>query len=357
MVKVTLSRLGLVPLTLAASLAPGCGSGSGGAGAEGQACYPNGTCDAGLTCASDLCVSLGGSGNASGAGGSDDAGAVAAAVEACFACGETQCTAEAEACSSAEGCRELLDCTLGCAGDPACANACDVSGVTADGVQAMSAFTGCVVTSCVQECTTDIQNAVGGGTDIGTGGGGTNTGGGGGIGATGGGGGTIGGGGSGGSGGPKGPNLILNGDFSSGLDYWSADGHAGGGYISTTGGEVCVYNEGDLNLAFSLGFPADTADAFTLEGGKTYTLTYTVSGYIVEDEGEAKVGLAVEPWTSIAAYRMEVWNDFDTRSHTFTPSSTYTDVGFVFNVSVPGYDPLYGAPFWVCFDDVSLLAH
>jgi hypothetical protein len=31
-------------------------------GAEGQSCYPNGTCNAGLTCASDLCVNVGADG-------------------------------------------------------------------------------------------------------------------------------------------------------------------------------------------------------------------------------------------------------------------------------------------------------
>jgi hypothetical protein len=55
----------LAPLGAAALLVvpdAGCGSSSGGGqGGERQGCYPNGTCNAGLTCASGLCVNLDGS--------------------------------------------------------------------------------------------------------------------------------------------------------------------------------------------------------------------------------------------------------------------------------------------------------
>jgi hypothetical protein len=50
----------------------GCGGSSGGAGAERQACYANGTCNAGLTCLSKVCVApagQGGHGGTAGAGG------------------------------------------------------------------------------------------------------------------------------------------------------------------------------------------------------------------------------------------------------------------------------------------------
>jgi len=59
-----------------ATLAMGCGSSGTTAGAEGGHCYPNSTCNAGLTCASTLCVRLdaGPSGGASGAAGMTGAG-------------------------------------------------------------------------------------------------------------------------------------------------------------------------------------------------------------------------------------------------------------------------------------------
>ncbi len=57
---------------LLAVLAVGCGGshvgGGQAAGAEGGACYPNGTCNTGLTCASHLCVKLPGDADASGPG-------------------------------------------------------------------------------------------------------------------------------------------------------------------------------------------------------------------------------------------------------------------------------------------------
>jgi hypothetical protein len=60
------SSVRLVLASFVAALAPLCACGSSSdanaamAGGEGGACYPNGTCNAGLTCASMLCVQLGG---------------------------------------------------------------------------------------------------------------------------------------------------------------------------------------------------------------------------------------------------------------------------------------------------------
>src|SRR6185503_7716622 len=54
-----------------AILAGACGGGSGGpkAGEERGPCYGNGSCNPGLTCASNTCVNVSGSGGASGQGG------------------------------------------------------------------------------------------------------------------------------------------------------------------------------------------------------------------------------------------------------------------------------------------------
>src|SRR5262245_12874337 len=55
--------VGVVGAALAAR--SGCASGDGRAatGTKGGACYPNGTCNEGLSCATDLCVVLGGAGD------------------------------------------------------------------------------------------------------------------------------------------------------------------------------------------------------------------------------------------------------------------------------------------------------
>jgi hypothetical protein len=55
----------------------GCGApdeGSNAAGSEGGACYRNGTCDSGLTCASQLCVRISGAAGAGGSGSTGGAG-------------------------------------------------------------------------------------------------------------------------------------------------------------------------------------------------------------------------------------------------------------------------------------------
>ncbi|HZQ34918.1 MAG TPA: hypothetical protein VFD32_03220, partial [Dehalococcoidia bacterium] len=62
---------------LLASAVAGCGGGNSGcAGAERCACYPNATCNTGLTCLSSVCVNSGNNGaGGAGAGGSGAGGA------------------------------------------------------------------------------------------------------------------------------------------------------------------------------------------------------------------------------------------------------------------------------------------
>src|SRR6185369_8620319 len=66
-----------VLLSLLASAVAGCGGGkSGCTGAERCACYPNATCNTGLTCLSSVCVNSGNTGaGGAGAGGSGAGGA------------------------------------------------------------------------------------------------------------------------------------------------------------------------------------------------------------------------------------------------------------------------------------------
>jgi hypothetical protein len=67
-----------------AALAIGCGSSDTPAGAEGGHCFPNNTCNAGLTCLSTLCVRP-----ASGTGGASDAAGTIGAAGATGAAGTT----------------------------------------------------------------------------------------------------------------------------------------------------------------------------------------------------------------------------------------------------------------------------
>jgi hypothetical protein len=75
---VLLGVVGFVAVIVSASCSSNSSSGSS-AGAAGAACYPNGTCNSGLTCTTGTCVVAGsgsdggGGGNDSGGGGSDGA--------------------------------------------------------------------------------------------------------------------------------------------------------------------------------------------------------------------------------------------------------------------------------------------
>jgi hypothetical protein len=62
----------------AALMVTGCGGSSPGQGGIRESCYPNGTCNAGLTCVSQVCVSLdGGQAGDNGGGGAGGKGGTA----------------------------------------------------------------------------------------------------------------------------------------------------------------------------------------------------------------------------------------------------------------------------------------
>src|SRR6187551_1415389 len=129
-------------------------------GTVGEACYPNGTCNAGLVCDRGMCLPTSGSTgdgdesstDASGDGDGTISEALAEALEGCFDCGATGCKDEADACDAEGGCMEALECSLACVGDATCGSKCDVSGLTSSGVTAMSNYTVCTATACSDEC-------------------------------------------------------------------------------------------------------------------------------------------------------------------------------------------------------------
>jgi len=127
-----------------------CGSGDDDApaqGTEGGSCYPNGTCNDGLECRSDLCVE-------DGSGGDDTEDVLAD----CLACGEETCAAEYGDCEAAGGCGDAIDCWIGCGADAGCIAACDVTSLAAEDMLAANALFACIGANCVSECTPDIPD-------------------------------------------------------------------------------------------------------------------------------------------------------------------------------------------------------
>jgi hypothetical protein len=272
-VSLWIGRMGIAPLALATILFAGCGSSKPAAcvGAERCDCYPNHTCDNGLTCMSNICVSTtpGGSGGVMGGNDGPAAGSSGAA---------------------------------------------DTSVLTSTGGQGGT--------------TIPTPGGTGGGTTPpgGTGGVTTPPGGTGGVTSPPGGtGGT-------GTGGVAGPNLVKNGDFSQGKLYWDLTLQAGDvGAQSYSDGQYCVYNESAAAyLSFSLGYPSSPSDAFAVEAGASYTFSYQVTGW---GSIQAKVGGAVTPYTPVSSYNDSAASSVTTQTftHVITPTTSVAQTGLVFN--------------------------
>lgn len=178
-----LSRLFRISLLGSVSvwIVSACGS-SKSQGAEGGACYGNGTCDAGLICSKgETCVnpSAGAGGSGNGAGGGANLPSVDLA--ACFACGDEACPAEKQACDDAPGCSEVLGCTVECGDDILCKSKCTPStNLTPEQVAAyglaIGDYTRCSTLSCLSECSVQVDLGSGGGSP-GAGGGSSDSGG------------------------------------------------------------------------------------------------------------------------------------------------------------------------------------
>jgi hypothetical protein len=146
---------------------------------------------------------------------------------------------------------------------------------------------------------------------------------------------------------PAGPNLLKNGDFSQGKVYWDLTWQAGDVASSSySGGEYCVANaSSSYYLSFSLGYPSSPSDAFAVEAGATYTLSYQVIGW---GSIEAKVGGALSPYTPVASFADSVSSSTTARTftHVVTPTTSVTQTGLVFNGELYYSDS-------VCFDNVT----
>jgi hypothetical protein len=165
-------------------------------------------------------------------------------------------------------------------------------------------------------------------------------------------GGSIGSGGSGptGTGGRStaGQNLIKNGDYGLGKTYWDLTWQAGQiASESYSGGEYCIRNEsGSFYLSFSLGYPPTPSDAFPIEAGATYTLSYRARGFAALD---LKIGQASPPYGLLVSFADTVASSVhQAQAHVFTPSTGDAAAGLVFNGTLYYYET-------VCFDDVVLV--
>ena len=163
----------------------GCSSSSGpqgSAGSAGAACYGNGTCNAGLTCATGTCIvnasapdggmqggNDGGKDGAadSGRAGGDDSGggnhdaapacALSFSDTTCESCFVTNCASQCNACVADALCNKAASCVMACTTD-ACVFDCETSTLvpTAIGFPFGNLYSdpaGCIDGHCRSECT------------------------------------------------------------------------------------------------------------------------------------------------------------------------------------------------------------
>jgi hypothetical protein len=159
-----------------------------------------------------------------------------------------------------------------------------------------------------------------------------------------------------GTGGTLGPNLIKNGDFALGKTYWDLTPQAGEVYsYSYTGGEYCVRNDsGLMYLSFSLGYPPTPSDAFPIEVGATYTLSYRLklTGFATV---KVKIGQASPPYAELVPtvpFTDSITSGlgaYQTFAHLLQFAIGDATAGLVFNTTLEDYYPAT-----ICFDDVRL---
>jgi hypothetical protein len=147
---------------------------------------------------------------------------------------------------------------------------------------------------------------------------------------------------------PAAPNLIKNGDFTLGKTYWDLTYQAGQIASETyVGGTYCVTNEsGTYYLSFSLGYPPTPSDAFPIEAGAQYVLSYKVKGY---GSLMVKIGQASPPYAAIASVEDTAASpSYESKAHLISPAIGDATAGLVFNGVLYYYET-------VCFDDVILV--
>ncbi len=154
-----------------------------------------------------------------------------------------------------------------------------------------------------------------------------------------------------GTGGSTPTNLIKNGDFSLGKEYWDLTPNAGEAYSEDyTGGQYCIINPStNYYLSFSLGYPPTPSDAFVVTPGATYTMAYMASATSTATV-QVKIGHVETPYTQLwaATDYVTASTTLQLYSHTITSSVGDTEGGLVFNVILGYYSE-------ICFDNVVLV--
>ncbi|MGX1508273.1 UNVERIFIED_CONTAM: endoglucanase [Streptomyces graminofaciens] len=139
----------------------------------------------------------------------------------------------------------------------------------------------------------------------------------------------------------EGPELIVNGDFSSGTAPWWWTENSPGAVV---GGRLCA----DV--------PAGTANPWdaiigqnglALAAGEGYTLSYSATS-TVPVTIRTNVQMSVDPWSTELAATQQVGESAERVSHTFTAAADHEAAQLVFQVG--GSDEA----FTFCIDDVSL---
>jgi hypothetical protein len=153
-----------------------------------------------------------------------------------------------------------------------------------------------------------------------------------------------------------GPNLVSNGDFSLGANYWHVTDSTG--YSMSTGsvtaGSYCIVYSSTY-YSQVIGWPIVVANALTLKANTKYGFSYRIQGPATTRVA-AKVGLFATPYTAIfpttttdptSMLLATTWQEF---GYSFTTSSTLNTtaaIGIAFTVTNFSSGQ-------VCIDDVTL---
>jgi hypothetical protein len=146
-----------------------------------------------------------------------------------------------------------------------------------------------------------------------------------------------------------GPNLITNGDFSSGEDGWLLTAPSGSGItMSATDGQLCVTFPAGTYAEATAGWPADATQAVALPMGESFQFSFQVSSA----PSLAQFGDLVGPATGSNRPDFQSTSDLlfggiQTFTHTFA-SGGDSAAGVAFNLNS------LGAAATVCFDNVEL---
>ncbi|HEX2735112.1 MAG TPA: carbohydrate binding domain-containing protein, partial [Polyangiaceae bacterium] len=142
--------------------------------------------------------------------------------------------------------------------------------------------------------------------------------------------------------------LVSNGDFADGLTHWNVD--LSSGEVTVSGGVACVGPEASSYYAIgTLGWPNDPDVAFPVVDGGIYEFSFdawfTSTPY--SSSMEAKVGEAVEPYSSLITWYATVGTDHTHFSTQFQAIGDLPQVGIAFNVDLE--DDSF------CVDNVSIV--